>query len=75
LPYTESALLNQIRQHGKVLELSYQDSCMAVAARVEPSLAYKLLPFTASPEICTTDSQKTREKEAESEDAADVRLD
>jgi GTPase len=58
LPYSESALLNQIRQHGKILELDYQASCVAVAARVEAALAYKLLPFATHPEACSTDLTK-----------------
>lgn len=75
LPYSESALLNQIRQHGKVLELDYQESCVAVAARVEPALAYKLLPFVVPPEAFINDNQPTKEKGAESADAEEIRLD
>ncbi|MEW5785311.1 MAG: GTPase HflX [Bacillota bacterium] len=49
LPYHESALFQQIQRFGKVLAVEFLPEYQVVAARVNPAIAGKLLPFTLPP--------------------------
>ncbi len=65
LPYAQSALLDQIRRRGQVIELDYQGSFVTVTARVEPALASQLLEFSFPPETAAQKAGQSRAGEGE----------
>jgi len=50
LPYSQTALIEQMQRFGKVLRVDYQPAYQAVDALVEPAMAARLIPYLEKPE-------------------------